>query len=1303
MRFKYELLTGSGAASTPDDGLNVDDLKTCKNGCMLCKTHLNTSTVFKSTVTNQTFSLPKGNYGIDVACTTKNVVYLVTCDHCSMQYVGMTTNDLRARFTNHRSSVRNGKFNTGLYYHCLCAPQRDKAKLLQVQIIYRYDKLDDAKDVLLTVEEFFMRKLCTLMPFGLNDNISSMNINLSSYNFVNLHRLNTPFFSFPSLRKKRGHGHRKNSKRVSLDNIRAYIDRIYELIKNFKVHDLYILLRSMSRHTINDCLMILDDFCSNHQAKLRSVSMIILSFNSQYVKPPKTKEDSFIYCNIPFIHKVIENLGIRDIFRCKEVHAHLPHSVQKYKIRLTYSYGPTTGKKIFNYNKTLNSLTNEDLSSEDCDCREKYAKFIYAPHGHVHTGQLDIIKNKELREVMAMGAKYRLAPSVTKKKIWTNLEKIFLLLKKKIARQTKIKEDCLVLWYEVLIKKLKKRFFKLKNYEIESNDIFEHDEVIQYLDELHDRFVIVPVDKASHNFAIICKAFYIKILKNELGIKNKDDISGNAVYLPLDITEEEFYSEQEQTNIQLGNTLKEKNRNIPLLYWTSKQHKNPYKFRFIAGASHCTNKTISLEVSLALKCIKTHFKNYCRVIKKNIGLNFFWSIDNSIEFLEKTSGVDFADSIETFDFSTLYTNLPLGAIYHNLEKLIIKMFRNSGSNSILVNANRRKAFWSQNSRRAGYKEYTIGKLLDALKFVLYNTYVKFGDIIFKQIQGIPMGGNASPFIADLYLAWNEYCYMERLSKSKTDEDKILAEKLSNNSRYIDDIAVINFLGFGNIAKDIYHPSLVLESSGFGYHFDTFLDVLIRIHNKKFIIGIYHKVDDFDFEVINFPFPSSNIHSETGYISFYSQLVRFFRLCNNATDFVVRVGMIRQKLCVRGYEEKTLNKYFRKFCNQYPVVRKFCAPDGDFLWNITMKSNVKFCNVLDEKSIKNIIKPSMIMLKDMYSPQKRAHSNILKDCFVNLDINPIKETSNLSKEIHSTEFELQPSYTEDSRPVRPLAINNPLNHCYLNSVLQVLIRILSSSTHTVQINNNMQGCLTRELCNFVTTQNSEDLYSFKKDLAKYDTFFDGLLQRDALQCLFKLIDILNLGTRNSILDVDEGSYVNEDFFISLSKNLFTMTLNKTLECNVCQYKTSHDAHDNLISIYPENQSSISDLLEKSFISQITKHCVLCTYNTLHLEKTIVHQNPDILVLVVNRYDPSALARKNKSSILINRELHHNSIRYALIGSIHHLGNSTTSGHYICKLNYDNVCYLCNDHIVSEVTSADETSDNAYIIFYKASNG
>ena len=101
----------------------------------------------------------------------------------------------------------------------------------------------------------------------------------------------------------------------------------------------------------------------------------------------------------------------------------------------------------------------------------------------------------------------------------------------------------------------------------------------------------------------------------------------------------------------------------------------------------------------------------------------------------------------------------------------------------------------------------------------------------------------------------------------------------------------DLLGFRATAKMIYHSSLQLEESDFGYHYDHFLDLNIRIVNGRFVIGIYHKVDDFDFEVISFPFPSSNIHSHVGYSSFYSQLVRYFRLSNNLTYYIVRVKML----------------------------------------------------------------------------------------------------------------------------------------------------------------------------------------------------------------------------------------------------------------------------------------------------------------------------------------------------------------------------------------------------------------------------
>ena len=40
-------------------------------------------------------------------------------------------------------------------------------------------------------------------------------------------------------------------------------------------------------------------------------------------------------------------------------------------------------------------------------------------------------------------------------------------------------------------------------------------EVVNYITHFIDRFVIVPVDKASNDVGIVCKAFYLDDIKNQ--------------------------------------------------------------------------------------------------------------------------------------------------------------------------------------------------------------------------------------------------------------------------------------------------------------------------------------------------------------------------------------------------------------------------------------------------------------------------------------------------------------------------------------------------------------------------------------------------------------------------------------------------------------------------------------------------------------------------------------------------------------------------------------------------------------------
>ena len=100
--------------------------------------------------------------------------------------------------------------------------------------------------------------------------------------------------------------------------------------------------------------------------------------------------------------------------------------------------------------------------------------------------------------------------------------------------------------------------------------------------------------------------------------------------------------------------------------------------------------------------------------------------------------------------------------------------------------------------------------------------------MFIQVKDIPMGGSASPLTADLFLAL-EFKYMDKLVSSNLPDNLRLAKKLSNNSRYIDDIEVCNMNYDINdfiCSKDIYPNSVPLTAGYTENNKDTFLDLKI---------------------------------------------------------------------------------------------------------------------------------------------------------------------------------------------------------------------------------------------------------------------------------------------------------------------------------------------------------------------------------------------------------------------------------------------------------------------------------------------
>ena len=87
--------------------------------------------------------------------------------------------------------------------------------------------------------------------------------------------------------------------------------------------------------------------------------------------------------------------------------------------------------------------------------------------------------------------------------------------------------------------------------------------------------------------------------------------------------------------------------------------------------------------------------------------------------------------------------------------------------------------------------------------------------------------------------------------------------------------------------------------------------------------IYDKRDDFDFEIINFPFLEGDDSLSTSYGVYISQLIRFARASSYVPDFNTRNKLLTQKLLKQGYRYHKLHKTFLKFYRQYyDLISKF---------------------------------------------------------------------------------------------------------------------------------------------------------------------------------------------------------------------------------------------------------------------------------------------------------------------------------------------------------------------------------------------
>ena len=156
-----------------------------------------------------------------------------------------------------------------------------------------------------------------------------------------------------------------------------------------------------------------------------------------------------------------------------------------------------------------------------------------------------------------------------------------------------------------------------------------------------------------------------------------------------------------------------------------------------------------------------------------------------------------------------------------------------------------------------------------------------------------------------------------------DKQADVIHAVNSTSRYLDDISNIQNVYFDNMVSQLYPSELQLNKTITSDTKAAFLDLHLSISNDIVSTKIYDKRDDFDFEIINYPFLEGDVPRSTSYRVYISQLISFFRASRYVTDFNTRNKLLTQKLLKQGYRyhnlRKTISKFYRRY---YDLKSKF---------------------------------------------------------------------------------------------------------------------------------------------------------------------------------------------------------------------------------------------------------------------------------------------------------------------------------------------------------------------------------------------
>ena len=128
-------------------------------------------------------------------------------------------------------------------------------------------------------------------------------------------------------------------------------------------------------------------------------------------------------------------------------------------------------------------------------------------------------------------------------------------------------------------------------------------------------------------------------------------------------------------------------------------------------------------MTTALSKFKELIINYCYKAYEHSGVNYFWSVKNSLEVLDKLHAFDKPfETVDGYDFSTLYTTLPHYFIKQKFSYLIEWCFKKADCKYKIICCNRedgeRSFFSNEKDKYKNFTYWTCEHMTDSVNFLL---------------------------------------------------------------------------------------------------------------------------------------------------------------------------------------------------------------------------------------------------------------------------------------------------------------------------------------------------------------------------------------------------------------------------------------------------------------------------------------------------------------------------------------------------------------------------------------------------------